>query len=518
MKLGGIVSDLQPGPDSASAPHDRVTVALGTEVGIASPRLFGSFVEHLGRGVYGGIYEPGHPSATPEGFRGDVLDLVRELGVSVVRYPGGNFVSGHDWRDGIGPREQRPRRLDLAWKSIETNQFGTDEFAAWCRAAGVEAMMAINLGLGDVRSALQLLEYTNHPSGTALSDERSRNGSPDPYDVRLWCLGNELDGPWQLGHRTAEEYARVAATAASAMRMFDANLELVAVGSSNADMPTFGTWEETVLTGTIDHIDYLSCHIYFYNDGDLTKFLGSSTVLDHFLDEVDATIQRTKAATGSTRDVRISLDEWNVWNYHAYDALKGAREFEVAPRLLEEEYTLADAVVVGTLLQSILNHAATVSIAALAQLVNVIGPIRAEPSGEAWRQTTFYPFAAAAHSAGHTVYATRFGTPAEADAESEILATVTRSPTGDLVCVYLANRALDRPVEVELDLGEHGADAVVHAELLWHPDPLATNTADDPTRVAPRALATTLESGTLRLTMPPLSWASIRVTCRTERG
>jgi alpha-N-arabinofuranosidase len=510
------VSDPKPGPDSASAPHDRVAVALGDEVGVADPRLFGSFVEHLGRGVYGGIYEPAHPSATTEGFRSDVLELVRELGVSVVRYPGGNFVSGYDWRDGIGPRADRPRRLDLAWKSIETNQFGTDEFAAWCRAAGVEPMMAINLGLGDVKSALQLLEYTNHPSGTALSDERARNGSPDPYDIRLWCLGNELDGPWQLGHRTAEEYARVAATAASAMRMFDADLELVAVGSSSADMPTFGTWEETVLTGTIDLVDYLSCHIYFYNDGDLAKFLRSSSVLDRFLDEVDDTIQRVKTATGSTRDVRISLDEWNVWNYHAYDALKAEREFEVAPRLLEEEYTLADAVVVGTLLQSILNHADTVSIAALAQLVNVIGPIRAEPTGEAWRQTTFFPFAAAAQSSGHTVHATRVQT--SGSEEPAVLATVTVSPGGELACVYLANRALDRPVDIELDLGDHGADAVVHAELLWHPDPLATNTADDPARVTPQSIATTLESGTLRLTMPPLSWASIRVTCRTERG
>jgi alpha-N-arabinofuranosidase len=263
MKLGGTVSDPHQGPDSASAPHDRATVALGDVVGVANPRLFGSFVEHLGRGVYGGIYEPGHPSATAEGFRGDVLELVRELGVSVVRYPGGNFVSGYDWRDGIGPGESRPRRLDLAWKSIETNEFGTDEFMSWCRAASVEPMMAINLGLGDVRSALQLLEYTNHPSGTALSDERARNGFPEPHNIRLWCLGNELDGPWQLGHRTAEEYARVAATAASAMRMLDSDLELVAVGSSSADMPTFGSWEQTVLTGTIDLVDYLSWHIYF---------------------------------------------------------------------------------------------------------------------------------------------------------------------------------------------------------------------------------------------------------------
>lgn len=493
-------------------PSSTVRATVGAPIAVADPRLFGSFVEHLGRGVYGGIYEPGHPTATPEGFRGDVLDLVRELGVTVVRYPGGNFVSGYDWRDGIGPREERPCRLDLAWKSIETNEFGTDEFIAWCRAAGVEPMLAVNLGLGDVASMLRLVEYANHPGGTTLSDERRRNGAEQPHDVRLWCLGNELDGPWQLGHRTAEQYAELAASAASALRMLDDDLELVAVGSSNAQMPTFGSWERAVLARTVGLVDYLSCHIYFYDDGDLPTFLDSSRTLDGFLDEIAGFIRDARDADPQARDVRISLDEWNVWNYRAYDELKPSRAFEVAPRILEEEYTLADAVVVGTLLQSILAHADVVSIAALAQLVNVIGAIRAEPDGPAWRQTTFYPFAQVARSAGHTVHAV------ESDAASPASVSVTRSPDGSEVLVHLANRDVGAAAVVELDLAGLDCLGIDRAELLWHADPHAVNTQQQPLTVAPTTLAATLEGSLLRATMPPVSWAGIRLASRPKRG
>ncbi|MFF2051238.1 alpha-N-arabinofuranosidase [Leifsonia sp. NPDC058194] len=484
-----------------------ITVDLGTPVGVADPRLFGSFVEHLGRSVYGGLYDPADPSSTPEGFRADVLDLVAELGVTVVRYPGGNFVSGYDWHDGVGPREQRPRRLDLAWKSIETNEFGTDEFIAWCRAAGVEPMLAVNLGLGDLRSALHLLEYANHPSGTALSDERVGNGAADPHDVRLWCLGNELDGPWQLGFRTAEGYAEVAAQAATAMRMFDDTLELVAVGSSNADMPTFGAWEDTVLDRTVELVDYLSCHIYFYNDGDLAAFVRSAETLDAFLDDIAGRIRRAKEAHPAARDVRISLDEWNVWNYRAYDDLKPERRFEQHPRLLEEEYTLADAVVVGSLLQSILRHADVVGIAALAQLVNVIGPIRAEPGGPAWRQTTFHPFAAAARSAGHTVLATR------SPEGSDVGTTVTLSPDATTVEVMLTNRSLSTAAVASLDVAALGAWRIDRVDALWDDDPLAANTEADPERVVPRAVPAGLRDGLLTVALPPLSWAAVRLDC-----
>ena len=404
----------------------------------------------------------------------------------------------------------RPRRLDLAWKSIESNEFGTDEFVRWCRAAGVEPMLALNLGLGDTGSALRLLEYANHPDGTALSDERVRNGSPSSHDVRLWCLGNELDGPWQLGHRTAEGYADAAAVTASAMRMFDEDLELVAVGSSNADMPTFGAWEQTVLERTIGLVDYLSCHIYFFDDGDRAAFLRSARVLDRFLEDVDDVIQRVRRNRPDARDVKISLDEWNVWNYRAFDAIKPGLTFGRRPRLLEEEYTVADAVVVGSLLQSIIAHCDIVAIAAIAQLVNVIGPIRAEPGRPAWRQTTFFPFAAAARSAGHTTLATRTTGPDDADT----VATVTVSATGDSAQVLLTNRSVDRAAVVELDLDPLSPIAIGSAQVLWDPDPDATNSLGSPERVAPRPLAAVLDHGRLRVSLPPVSWAEVRLTCR----
>jgi alpha-N-arabinofuranosidase len=159
-------------------------------------RLFGSFVEHLGRCVYGGIYEPGHPAADADGHRQDVIELTKELGINVVRYPGGNFVSAYRWEDGVGPREKRPRRLDPAWGTVESNQYGTNEFMQWCKLAGVEPMMAVNLGTRSVQEALDLVEYCNHPSGSAFSDLRRSHGHADPHNVRMWCLGNEMDGSW----------------------------------------------------------------------------------------------------------------------------------------------------------------------------------------------------------------------------------------------------------------------------------------------------------------------------------
>lgn len=501
----------QTSPPSTS-PIRSTVVTLDGEVGVADRRLFGSFVEHLGRGVYGGIYEPAHPSATPEGFRGDVIELVRELGVTVVRYPGGNFVSGYDWRDGIGPRSRRPRRLDLAWKTIETNEVGLDEFLAWARLIDVEPMLALNLGLGSVREALHEVEYVNHPSGTALSAQRAINGSPDPYGVRLWCLGNELDGPWQLGHRNAAEYASLAATAAAALRMFDPDLELVAVGSSTPDMPTLGDWEEVLLARTSEVIDFVSCHIYFHNDGDLPGFARSSDRVDALLDRIADVISAARTTNPLARDIKISLDEWNVWDHPSYESGKSDQRFEIAPRLLEDRYTMVDALVVGSVLQRILAHADTVGIAALAQLVNVLGAIRAEPDAPAWRQTIFHPFAALSRSAGHTVLRTA------TVAESAVVTTVTRSPEGDQLRVYFANRSVDSRADVSVQLGRLGTLRLEAADVLWHSDPYAVNDIDDPDRVTPRPLDAVLsDDGALRVELPPLGWASVLLACLPAR-
>src|SRR5688572_1063010 len=384
----------------------RVTIDPSFRVGPAHPRLFGSFVEHMGRCVYGGVFEPGHPEADALGLRRDVLDLTRELGVSVVRYPGGNFVSSYRWEDGVGPAGDRPRRLDLAWKSIETNAFGLDEFMRWAAAAGVEPMLAVNLGTRGVQEACDLLEYANHPGGTHFSDLRRKHGVEEPYGVRLWCLGNELDGPWQVGHKTADEYGRLAAETARAMKLIDPDISLVACGSSNRGMATFAGWEATVLEHTYEHVDYISAHTYYDpSDGDRASILASAVDMDAFIREVVATADHVAAKQRHKRRLQISFDEWNVW-YQSRLRKDMDRDWVEAPPLIEDTYTATDAVVVGDLLITLLRHADRVGVACQAQLANVIAPIRTLTGGPAWRQSIFHPFALTARYARGTVLRT----------------------------------------------------------------------------------------------------------------
>ena len=168
-------------------------------------------------------------------MRGDVIELVRELDTPICRYPGGNFVSAYNWEDGIGPKENRPKRLDLAWHTTEPNQVGIHEFADWAEKAGTEMMLAVNLGSRGLDEARNFVEYVNHPGGSYWSRPARKNGRTEPWNCRLWCLGNEMDGPWQVGHKTADEYGHLANETAKAMRGFDPTLELVVCGSSHSE-------------------------------------------------------------------------------------------------------------------------------------------------------------------------------------------------------------------------------------------------------------------------------------------
>ncbi|MCY1715453.1 alpha-N-arabinofuranosidase [Microbacterium sp. SL62] len=494
----------------------HLTVDPRFAIGTVRRRLFGGFVEHLGRHVYDGIYEPGHPAADEQGFRTDVLELVRELGVSMIRYPGGNFVSGFRWEDSVGPRAQRPRRLDLAWHSTETNEVGLHEFADWLDKAGSELMLAVNLGTRGVLEALDLLEYSNVPGGTALSQRRIDNGRAEPFDVRVWCLGNEMDGPWQLGHRSADDYGTLAAQTARGMRQMDPSIELVVCGSSGAAMPTFGEWEREVLTHTHDDVDMISCHAYYQeHDGDAASFLASAVDMDRFIEAVVATADHVGAARGSSKKIDISFDEWNVWYVDRVDAVKPTAidDWPIAPRLLEDVYSVLDAVVFGSLLISLLKHADRVASASLAQLVNVIAPIMTEPGGPAWRQTTFFPFALTSRLArgeavrlrveAPTIDTARYGTVSAVDA----VATV--DDAAEAVAVFLVHRGLERPVDLEIDVSAFGEVEVVETHLLHDDDPGASNTLDDPERVRPRTVQTRLGNGILHLTLPPVAWAAV---------
>jgi alpha-N-arabinofuranosidase len=501
----------------------RITLDRDFTLGEVPRRIFGSFVEHMGRCVYTGIFEPGHPEADENGYRRDVLELVGELGPTLVRYPGGNFVSGYNWEDGVGPASERPRRLDGAWHTIETNAFGLHEFVRWAKLANVEVMEAINLGTRGVDAARELVEYANHPGGTLLSDRRRANGAEEPFDIKLWCLGNELDGPWQIGGKTAHEYGRLAQETAKAMRLVDPTIELVAVGSSNSGMPTFGEWERTVLTHTYDEVDYISMHAYYQEeDGDVASFLAAAIDTDYFIESVVATADAVKAVGRHRRQVNVSFDEWNVWYQKGLDTpdqpLKVAASWREHPRLIEDLYNVTDAVVVGTILNSILRHGDRVKIANQAQLVNVIAPIRSEEGGAAWRQTIFWPFARMSKLARGqilrpAVRSDRVDTAKFGDADLLDVSATWDEETGRLA-VFLANRGLDEPAEVEVLLRGLTASRILEAEVLDVPeggDRFTANTEQEqPVGLRPLP-GVTADGGTVRLTMPPLSWASLQV-------
>jgi alpha-L-arabinofuranosidase len=492
-------------------------------VGRVDSRLFGSFVEHLGRCVYTGLYEPGHSAADADGVRADVLDLVRELGVTVIRYPGGNFVSAYRWEDGVGPAGRRPRRLDPAWHSIETNAFGLGEFMNVIgKLPGCEPALAVNLGTRGVPEAIELMEYVNHPGGTELSDRRAAAGDKEPYGIRLWCLGNEMDGPWQIGHKDAHEYGRLAAAAAWAMRLIDPGIELVACGGSSRAMDTFGAWQATVLEHTHDLIDYISVHAYYEElDGDRDSFLASAVDMEAFIDGVAATCDHVAAMRGSPKKIRISFDEWNVW-YSSRPRGQTPRPWAENPRLLEDVYSVTDAVVVGSLLIALLRHADRIAVACFAQLVNVIAPIMTEPGGPAWRQTTFFPFAKTAQYAKDArVLAVNVESPAYTTArhgEAPLLHATAVIDDDGAVTVLAVNRSRHQalPLAVELRGLGHLTRIVEHT-VLADDDPDAANTLAEPERVALKpgdgsAFERTGTGGAvLRACLPPLSWNLIRL-------
>lgn len=477
-------------------------------------RLFGSFVEHLGRCVYTGIYEPGHPTADAGGLRRDVLDLVAELGPTMIRYPGGNFVSGYRWEDGTGPKADRPRRLDLAWGVTETNQFGLGEFIRFCRTVGVEPNMAVNLGTRGVQEALDLLEYANHPSGTHWSDLRRSHGDEEPYGIKLWCLGNEMDGPWQIGQRTATEYGRVADQTARAMRMIDPGLDLVACGSSSRAMPTFGEWEAEVLAQSYESVDYISAHAYYQpQDGDVASFMASAQDMELFIDGVIATADAVGAKLKSDKKIDISFDEWNVW-YQSAPTGERPEPWAEAPRQLEDVYSAMDAVVFGSLMITLLRRSDRVTAACLAQLVNVIAPIMTEPGGPAWRQTTFFPFAEASKFGRGTVLAVNAEGPTFATAkfgEVAALHSVAVANEDGSVTVFAVNRDLEHPLTLTVDASSLGGFGEVTCSTLTDADPDAKNTLADPERVAPAVNGSVVvEGGTVSVELPAMSWNTIR--------
>ena len=487
------------------------------QIGRIDKRLFGSFIEHLGRAVYGGIYEPDHPLADELGFRTDVIKAVRDLCVPLVRYPGGNFVSGFNWEDSVGPRESRPKRLDLAWFTTETNEVGLHEFAQWAEKVNSEIMYAVNLGTRGPQEARDIVEYANHPGNSRFSDMRIANGRKDPFGIRLWCLGNEMDGPWQMGQKTAYEYGRIANESAKMMKWVDPSIEVVACGSSSSEMPTFGDWELTMLNECYENIDYVSLHRYYANPtGDTAGFLARTMDMDDFIRSVVSICDAVKGKKHSKKQINLSFDEWNVW-YHSRqqdEEIWKREKWNRALPLLEDVYNFEDALLAGSMLITLMRNADRVRIACLAQLVNVIAPIMTRGQGGCWAQTIYYPFMHASRYGRGTALQAIVDSPVYDCSDYENVpildAIATLGDDGSLT-LFAVNRDLTEPCCVSLDLRAFGDLRMTEHIVLHHDDVHAVNTEENPNEVVPASCPLTQpDGGRADIWLPALSWNVIR--------
>lgn len=493
----------------------KIIVDANFKVSKIDRRIYGSFIEHLGRAVYEGIYQPDSPMADEQGFRKDTLQLVKDLQVPIVRYPGGNFISGYRWEDTVGPKEERPARPELAWGVIETNEFGLNEFVDWAKKAGTNVMMAVNLGTRGVDDARNVLEYCNFKGGTYYSDMRIRHGYKEPHNIKTWCLGNEMDGPWQIGHKTAYEYGRLAVETGRVMRLLDPSIELVACGSSYHGIPTFGEWEATVLDEAYDVVDYLSLHTYYGNRHNNTpNFLASNVGMDQFISDVVSICDYVKAKKHSKKKINLSFDEWNVW-YHSNEADSKIEKWTKAPHQLEDVYNFEDALLVGSMLITMLRHADRVKVACLAQLVNVIAPIMTSDTG-AWRQTIYYPYMHASIYGSGTVLETIVQSPTYETEEygdaPYVDSVMIMDEEKDTLTMFAVNKDLEEDMEVTCDLRQFADYRVVEHITMTHEDLKAENTEANPNHVVPASNGTSkIEDGILHVILGKKSWNVIRM-------
>jgi len=521
--LGRAVYALSPPPDPA-----RVVIDSSRKVADLDRRLFGSFIEHLGRAVYGGIYEPGSKFADSSGFRKDVLEEIRNLSVPIIRYPGGNFVSGYNWLDGVGPKKDRPRVLDRAWNTLETNQFGINEYVTWCRAVGTEPLIGTNFGTGTPETTVALLEYCNVNQGTKWSDLRRAHGYEAPHNIKYWCLGNEMDGPWQIGHIPAAEYGRKARDAAQQMRTVDPSVKLIACGSSSNSMPTYLEWDRQVLEECYDQVDAISLHRYYGNaeetGGDTRKYLALNLDMDRQIEEIIAVCDLVRGHKRSNKTLWLSFDEWNVW-YRARSGKDVDGERQVAPHLLEEVYNLEDALVVGGLLNTLLRRSNRVRVACLAQLVNVIAPLMTNADG-VLRQTIYYPYA----------WALKYARGSALDLSTESAAyevpdlrrqpypegaNIARVPyldvagtidePGKTATLLILNRDLEKARELEVVWHEITPSKVLDCQTLTGSDLKAFNSFDAPQRVVPQDLEAPKPSSRMTFKLPARSYTVVNL-------
>ena len=487
---------------------NRVAIDVERVIAPIDRNVFGGFAEHFGRCIYGGIYEPDSPHADASGLRTDVLAALKRLRMPVMRYPGGNFVSGYRWRDGVGPKDQRPARMELAWHDVEPNSFGTNEFVGFCRALGCEPYLAVNAGDGTMREARDWLEYCNGRQDTALVKLRKQHGHEAPHGVKYWGIGNEVDGPWQIGFKTPEEYARTYTEYAKVMKWTDPGIALFAAGVSlwNA------TWVERVQL-LMEHaatlIDYMAIHWYVgnntergYRDDDFASYMAISERMEDMLSGTEGIIRAMSAALKLERDIPIAVDEWNVW-YRVHNEGK-----------LEEVYNLEDALVVAMHFNAFFRHAQSVKMANIAQIVNVIAPIMTRPEGLVL-QTTFHPFELYSRTCGDTALDVHwtgdtFSTP-EFSALRLLDVSATLDAKAKRLAVYLVNRSQHATSEARIELAQARFAGPVTEYVINGPDIKATNTFAAPDTVGLREQTFTAEGHTLDVTLEPHSVTALVV-------
>jgi len=486
-------------------------------------RLLGAVLEHLGRAIYTGVYEPESPLADRNGFRTDVIEQVKGMAVPIMRYPGGNFVSGYNWLDGVGPKNQRPTVLERAWNSLETNQFGTNDFMDWCKLVNTEPLLGFNLGTGTPEQAVAYVEYCNVDKGTKWSELRRSHGYEQPHNVRYWCMGNEMDGPWQMGHMPAREYGRIARDCAQQIRVIDEKLQLIACGSSNTNMPTYLVWDREVLEECYDQVDGISLHNYYGNTPPLSgnstaRYLAMNLDMERQILEIGAVCDYVQGLQKSPKRLWLSFDEWNVW-YRARSGphVDGKRAF--APRLLEEVYNLEDALLVGGFLNTLLRQSERVRVGCLAQIINVIAPLVTNETS-VLRQSIYYPYAWALKYARGRVLDLQVQAEtypivagdlqpdfARNDQVPFVDVVATLDPQNGQVCLLMLNRDLEGERELVLEWRNPTPTRVLACETLTGADVKAFNTFEQPQVVAPRALAPPAAGPSMTFKLPPRSYS-----------
>lgn len=498
----------------------KITANRNYKKGVIDKRIYGSFVEHMGRVVYSGIYEPDSHQSDEDGFRRDVLEAVKNAGITAIRYPGGNFVSCYHWEDGIGDKKLRPKRPELAWKAIETNEFGTDEFMKWCQKAGIEPILAVNLGTRGIEDAVHYLEYCNFREGTTYSNKRKDNGHPAPYKVKTWCLGNEMDGMWQLGHKNAEDYGKLARETAKAMKILDPSIELVSCGSSLNTMETYPEWEAVTLEETYEFVDYISLHQYFDgHEKSMTEFLAQADEMNAYIRTVAAVCEYIKAKKRSSKELYISFDEWGVWTRASDETVNECdrNPWEQAKPISEMIYTFQDSLLFGGMLMALVKNADRVKIACQSLLTNISAMIMTEKGGDLWLQPNYYPFADMANHGRGEVLDIRMQAPSYERGKKKIPyldAVVVENQKKKEIVLFAINRSEDEDMSLLLEMQGYQAVEILEHRVLHTDNPEATNLACHDTIKPKQRTDGRIEKTGAVIPVSKLSWNMVRIRIR----